>query len=467
MSQNTEPGYQSMLAAGNHRAEIMRTVRLATPVVVGMVASFSMNFVDTLMAGRLPDKDIALAGIATGGAIWSAAVMFILGLLMSLQPVVAHLDGAGNRPEGGAACRQAFWIALVAGLPFVAVLLSGEKSLQIMAVDPEIIPTAVKYMSALAFGAPAICLLLVLRFFSEGSGHTKPTMYMGLLGVALNVPLNYVLMFGKLGFPALGAQGCGVATSIVIWSQLLMTFLYVRYHRHFREFELFSRWDWPQHQPIMKLLRIGAPIGTGIFVEGSLFVGAALLIARLGALPASAHLIAINYSALMFMVPLGVASAVTTRVGNALGRDEPVQARYVGLIGLFVILLSQTASASSMLLFPELIVRIYTNDAAITSLAVSLLFYSAIFQYADGIQVFAAAALRGLKDTLVPMFINIFSFFLVGLSVGYYLTFNREMGPAGMWIGMIVGLSFGAVLLLSRFLYKSSKLIHAQEAAEG
>jgi len=316
-------------------------------------------------------------------------------------------------------------------------------------------------MDALAYGAPAICLLLLLRFFSEGSGYTKPTMYMGLMGILMNVPLNYVLMFGKLGMPALGAKGCGYATSVVIWSQLAMMFCYVRWHGHFRDYELFKRWDWPQWATISKLLKIGLPIGTAIFVEGSLFIGAALLIARLGALPASAHLIAINYSALMFMIPLGLASAVTTRVGNALGRGEPQAARYAGMIGLLLVLFTQTLSAATMFLIPEFIVRIYTSDPAITSIAVGLLFYSAIFQYSDGIQICAAGALRGLKDTLVPMFINIFSFLLIGLSVGYYLTFNKEMGPAGMWIGMITGLSFGAVLLLGRFLIKSRNLIRA------
>ena len=227
---------------------------------------------------------------------------------------------------------------------------------------------------------------------------------------------------------------------------------------HFRAYELFERWDRPHWPQLAKLLKIGLPIGTGIFVEGSLFVGAALLIARLGPLPASAHLVAINYSALMFMVPLGLASAITTRVSNALGRGDPQAARYAGLIGLFIILFTQTLSASSMLLFPEFIVGIYTNDAAITAIAVKLLFFSAIFQYADGIQICAAGALRGMKDTLVPMFINIVSYLLIGLSVGYYLTFNRGMGPAGMWIGMITGLSFGAILLLSRFLVRSSRL---------
>ena len=235
--------------------------------------------------------------------------------------------------------------------------------------------------------------------------------------------------------------------------------LYVRWHSHFKDFDLYGRWDWPQWAAISKLVKIGLPIGAAIFVEGSLFVGAALLIARLGALPASAHLIAINYSALMFMIPLGLASAVTTRVGNALGREEPEAARYAGLIGLLIVLFTQTLSAATMVIIPEFIVKIYTSDLEITAIAVSLLFYSAIFQYADGIQICAAGALRGLKDTVIPMFINTISYLVIGLSVGYYLTFNMAMGPAGMWIGMIVGLSFGAVLLMARFLFKSRDLI--------
>jgi MATE family multidrug resistance protein len=445
----------------NHLAEVLRTLQLAMPVVVGMVASFSMNFVDTLMAGRLPDKEIALAGIATGGAVWSAVLMFVLGLLMSLQPVVAQLDGAGNRPEGGAAARQGMWIALAVGVPYMLYMRSGGHLLEWMQVGADIVPTAVEYMDALSWGAPAMCLLLVLRFFSEGGGNTRPTMYMGLLGVVLNIPLNYILMFGKLGMPELGAQGCGIATAIVIWAQLLMMFFYVRWRPHFRDFDLFGRWDWPQWEAILRLVRVGLPIGTAIFVEGSLFIAAALLIARLGALPASAHLIAINFSALLFMVPLGLASAVTTRVGNALGRGQPEAARYAGLIGLTLVLFTQTLGAATMLIVPEFIVRIYTNDPAITKIAVSLLFYSAIFQYSDGIQICAAGALRGLKDTLVPMFINILSYLVLGLSAGYYLTFNKAMGAAGMWIGMIIGLSFGAVLLLGRFLIKSRQLIRS------
>lgn len=441
----------------NHLAEIWRTLQLAAPVMVGMVASFSMNFVDTLMAGRLPDKEISLAAIATGGAVWSAALMFILGLMMAIQPVVAQLDGSNDRSEAGVAARQGFWIALLFAVPYVLILVCGGSLLDLIGVDASIIPTAVSYLDALAWGAPAMCMVFLLRFFSEGAGYTRPTMYIGIMGVALNVPFNYVLMFGKLGFPALGAQGTGIATSLVIWLQLLMLFLFVRYHRHFAPYHLFSRWDWPQWVAIKRLMGIGLPIATAIFVEGCLFVAAALLIGRLGAVPTAAHLVAINFSALMFMVPLGLASAITTRVGNAVGRKDPEAARYAGLIGMVIMLCTQTVGATLMLVFPEFIVGIYTDDVAITQIAVTLLFFSAIFQYSDGIQVCAAGALRGLKDTLVPMFVNIVSYLLIGLSVGYYLTFNKGLGPSGMWIGMIVGLSFGAVLLLSRFWIISKK----------
>jgi len=445
----------------NHLAEIRRTLELGTPVMVGLVASFGMNFVDTVMSGRLPEKDIALAALATGGAVWSAMLMFTLGILMALQPTVAQLDGAGRRPEAGVVARQALWLAIALSIPFFLLMSHGGAVLSALEVEASIIPVADGYMDALSWGAPGMCMVFLLRFFSEGTGHTKPTMYIGLLGIVLNVPLNWILMFGKLGMPALGARGCGYATAIVIWLQVLLLLGYIRTHRHFEGFALFARWDWPQRKRILELLRIGVPIAVTIFVEGSLFVGAAILIGRLGPVPTAGHLVAINFSALLFMIPLGLASAVTTRVGNAIGRGDPRAARYAGLIGLFIVLCTQSFSATVMILFPEWVVSIYTNDPAIATVAVTLLFYAAIFQFPDGIQICSAGALRGLKDTVVPMVYNIISYWLIGMLLGYHLTFTRGLGPSGMWIGMIAGLSAGAVLMCSRFLRSSARRVRA------
>jgi len=449
----------SITSKKNHSAEIRRTLELATPVMIGLVASFGMNFVDTVMAGRLAEKDVSLAALATGGAVWSAMLMFTIGLLMALQPIVAQLDGAGRKREVGAAGRQAMWIAIVLGFPFFFLMTQGGGILRALGVEASIIPVADGYLDAISWGAPGMCLVFMLRFFSEGTGHTKPTMYIGLLGVLMNIPLNWVLMFGKFGMPALGAKGCGYATSIVIWFQVLLLLAYIRHHHHFRDYEFFARWDWPQKERIVEQLRIGLPIAITIFVEGSLFVGAAILIGRLGPIPTAGHLVAINFSAMVFMIPLGMSSAVTTRVGNAIGRGDPVAARYAGLIGLSIVLCIQAVSASVMIFFPAWVVSIYTSDPAIAAVAVTLLFYAAIFQFPDGFQICSAGALRGLKDTMMPMVYNIISYWLIGMSLGYYLTFNKGLGPSGMWMGMIAGLTAGAILMTTRFLFRSAALV--------
>jgi len=455
----------SITKGKNHLAEIRRTLHLALPVMIGQLAVFSMNFVDTVMSGRLPNKDVALAALGIGGAVWSSMLMFVLGTLMVVQPSVAQLDGALKRVEAAEQTRQALWIALALALPFFALCYFSQPLLELFRIDAAIVPTAAAYLRAVAWGAPALCLVLLLRFFSEGTGHTRPTMLYGVAGALLNIPLNYALMFGKFGLPALGTVGCGIATSIVLWLQFLMLFAYIRTHRHYEPFELWARLEPPNWPAIRELLKVGLPIAGAIFVEGSLFVMAALLIGRLGPLPAAAHLIAINFAALMFMIPVGLSSAVAIRVGNAVGRADPAGARYAGLIGVVIILGVQTVSATCMFLFPDVIVSLYTEDAAIAPLAVGLLFYAAVFQYPDGLQIVASGALRGFKDTRRPVIYMIIAFWIVGLTLGYHLTFAREMGPAGMWIGMIAGLSIASVLLLRRFNHTSRDFLRQFEAA--
>jgi MATE family multidrug resistance protein len=439
--------------------EIRRTLDLAAPVMIGLVASFAMNFIDTVMAGRLPEKDVALAALATGGALWSAGLMVVIGLLMAVQPCVAQLDGAGRPRDAAAVARQGFWLAAWLAIPFFLLVYNGAAVLRLLDVDPQIIPVAEGYLRALALGAPLMCLVMLQRFFSEGSGHTRPTMYIGLAGALLNIPFNWVLMYGHLGFPALGAVGCGYATALAIALQALGFQVYLRRHRHYKPYGLFSRRDWPDLAELRSLLVIGLPIAGTLFVEGSLFMAASLLIGRLGPMPTASHLIAINFSALVFMIPLGLGSAVTTRVGNALGRQDPLGARHAGMVGAAIVLGTQTFSASLMLLFPGAIVAIYTDDAAIAGLAVSLLALAAIFQLPDGIQICMAGILRGYKDTFVPLLVNILSYWIVGLTLGYWLTFARDLGPAGMWWGMIAGLSVGAVLLTARFFWRSKRAI--------
>jgi len=445
--------------------EIRRTLLLAGPLIIGQLTSFGMNFVDTIMAGRLGRVD--LGAIAIGSSVWAAGLLFVLGVLMSVSPAVSQLDGAGRRLQAGEMTRQALWIALAISVLLALGARNAGWVMTALEVEPSVAALALGYLKAMSWGAPALTMMFVLRFFSEGAGYTRPTMYIGILGILFNVPLNYILMFGKLGFEPMGAVGCGWATALVFWLQFIALALYIGYRRQYAEFELYQGFSRPSPREIGGLLRVGLPIGVTIFFEGSLFVSAALLIGTLGALPIAAHQVAINFASMAFMVPLGMAGAITVRVGNAIGRGDPHGARIAGLVGIGLATLFAVFSASVMLFVPDWIARMYTAEREVIELAASLLMLAAIFQVSDGLQVASAGALRGYKDTRWPMIYSVFSYWAIGISTGYWLTFQREWGAAGMWVGMIAGLSVAAVLLGGRFHRLSRDSIGARAPTAG
>lgn len=430
---------------------------LAAPLIVGQLTSFGMNFVDTVMAGRLGTLD--LGAIAVGSSVWAAGLLFSLGLLMSVSPAVSQLDGAGRRRQAGALVRQALWIALVVGVLLFIAVRRMDWVMRLLGVEQNVAALALDYLDAISWGAPALTAQLALRFFSEGAGYTRPTMYIGVLGILLNVPLNYILMFGKLGFEPMGAVGCGWATAVVFWIQTLMLAGYVARRKRYRPFALFARFDPPSWREIRGLLAVGLPIGVMVFFEGSLFILSALLIGTLGALPVAAHQVAINVASMAFMVPLGLSGAITVRVGNAVGRGDPSGARRAGLVGIGIAGVYGAVSALVMAVGAPWIVRLYTGEPEVVALAAQLLLLAAVFQVSDGLQVASAGALRGLKDTRMPMIYSLVAYWGVGLSIGTWLTFGRDWGPHGMWIGLISGLSSAAVLLGARFWRRTRALL--------
>jgi MATE family multidrug resistance protein len=429
--------------------EVRRTLVLAAPLIIGQLTNFGMNFVDTVMAGRIGKVD--LGAIAVGSSIWAAGFLFTLGVLLAVSATVSQLDGAGRPRQAGEFTRQALWLALFLGAGLVILALSAGWVMDALEVEPVVAELAMGYLRAIAWGAPALVLMLALRFFSEGMGHTRPTMYVGVLGIACNIPLNWTLMFGNLGFPAMGAVGAGWATAIVLWLQLLLMTVWVAMRPQYRPFDVFGRFSAPNTREIWALLKVGLPIGFMVLMEGGLFAASALLVGILGALPVAAHQVAMNYTGLVFMVPLGLSGAITVRVGNAIGRGDPVGARRAGLVGMGIALCFAVCSALVIVVFPEAIVRLYTTDAEVIALAASLLIYAAVFQVSDGLQVAAAGALRGMKDTRVPMLYSVLAYWMIGMSVGWWLTFRAEWGPAGMWIGILTGLSVAAVMLTARY----------------
>ena len=440
-------------------------LKLAVPIIIGQLANTAMGFVDTVMAGRVSPND--LAAVALGNSIWVPIFLLMSGILIATTAKVSYAFGRGAELEMGYLVRQALWLGFALGCGLGVLLWNAQPVMEMMGVDPILITPAMGYLQAVACGFPAVALYLVFRCYSDALGLTRPSMVVGILGLLLNIPLNYIFINGHFGVPAMGGVGCGWATGLVMVFMMLAMFVWIRWAPYYKSSQIFSRWQWPEWSAQKSLLALGIPIGISIFAEASLFSVIALLIGGLGANVVAGHQIALNFSGLVFMIPYSLAMATTVRVGQALGANRPRDARFSAGVAMATGLICACISASFMFIFRDYIARIYTLDASVLAVATSLIIYSAIFQFSDAIQVTAAGALRGYQDTRITMLITLFSYWGVGLPIGYMLglteQFGLAQGPAGLWQGLIVGLSCAALLLGLRLHKIARKQIYAAD----
>lgn len=439
-----------------HRSRLSRivqetraVVQLGMPLVIHNLALMGMQFTDTLMAGRLSPRD--LAAVAIGGNIWGPISLFNMGVFMAINPIAAHLFGSGRLKNIGHYVRQAFWLSQGIGWLSLLLLHGTSNFLSAIAIPSEIIPLSDQYLKAISWGMPAFCLYNVFRFASEGVSHTRPMLFISLLGLVVNGLADYTLMYGLLGFPRLGAVGCGWASALVQWIMLGAILAYARWIPQYRPLEIFSRWEAPLRSIQWEVIRLGVPIGISIFVEGGLFAAVALIMGMLGTVIVAGHQIAVNFAGLTFMVPLGLSMAISVRVGQARGRGEEAAARFAGFTGIGICVGFMAASALIMTLFPAAIASLYTNDPSVRTIAVRLLAMAAVFQLSDGLQVGGAGALRGLKDTRIPMIMTIVAYWVMGFPLAYLLGLQLRLGPQWVWVGLIGGLSTAAILLNTHF----------------
>lgn len=436
------------------RKEAGLTLKIGLPVIIAQLLQMSMNFVDTVMAGNLSAQD--LAAVAVGGAVFMPLMMFAAGILMAVTPVVAQLIGARTFDEVGVNARQVLWLSQMLAIPIFFLVRNLEFVMHLMNVEPAIIPIAQGYLDAISWGVFAVAGYMALRFFNEGLSATRPGMYFALLGVVVNVAGNYILMYGKLGFPELGARGCGYASAMVGFVMFFGMLLFTMNYQPYQRFAIFKSFRKPEWHHLKELLHIGVPIGLSSTMEVSMFAVVSLLMGSLGTIAVAGHQVAINFAAMTFMVPFGLSTAITTRVGNAIGKGRVHEARRRGYTGIMLATLFMCLTACLMYLFPDVITSIYTQNQAVQEVAISLLYMAAIFQVSDGLQVSGYGALRGLKDTRIPMVVNCVAYWIVGLPLGYYLGIVRGVGPQGLWMGLIAGLTVAAILHNIRF-YKLTR----------
>jgi len=430
--------------------DLARILELGLPLVVNNLAISSMGLADTMITGHYATRD--QAAVSIGFNYYQIFYLAGLGVLMSVSPLVAHAFGAGRHERVGEFTRQALWLSLALSGALIAIMLSAfEPVMAWVGVDRDIVPQARQYVHAMAFGLPGVLAFLALRYTSEGLGRTRPAMYASVLGLSATVVSDYVLVFGKLGLPALGSLGCGITSVCVKWLMFASLLVYVQRQRFYRPFALFRPFSWPRRERLRDIVSLGLPIAGSVSAEGTLFSVAALLMGTFGARTVAAHQSALSYASLMFMVPLAMHSATTVYVGHLNGRGERGAARRAGFAGIALCGAIMTVSALVIFVGHEWIARLYSSDAAVQRLTASLLLLAGVFQIGDGLQVGAAGALRGFHDTRVPMLLNVIAYWAVGFPLAYGLGVSARLGPRGVWCGLIAGILTCALLLNVRY----------------
>ncbi len=436
--------------------ELKKLSTLSLPLILAQLAQSSMGFVDTVVAGRVSAND--LAAVAIGSSVWFPLFLLLLGVLNALTPTISQAHGAGQHDVIRQVTPQGIYLGGLAGLVIMLVLQHSSVILPWFHTAPELIPLIEGYLHGVSWGFPAIGICFALRYCSEGLSLTRPSMIVSFLGLAVNIGANYVLVFGKLGFPAMGGVGCGPASAITMWVMffgMLVVFWRGNIYRNLKMLQFNAPWCWNTQK---QLLKLGLPIGGGLFIECSIFAIIALLLARFGAQSVAAHQIALNFTSMIFMIPLSIATALSVRVGYTIGQQRKQQLLRTIRCGIAGAIALAVISAAAIALLPLQCVSIYTTDPQLSHAAATLLFLAAIYQIPDAIQVNCAGALRGCKDTRVPMFIQTVAYWGIGLPVGCYLGLYLQWGARGFWVGLICGLTSAAIMLVLRLRYILSRL---------
>jgi MATE family multidrug resistance protein len=438
------------------RAEVVAMLALAWPLVLTNLSQFALTLTDTIFLGRLGTEELAAATI--GMNLFFAALAPCFGLAMAAAPMTAQTRGFGRGFVRGMRrdVRAAFWAVAFATVPVWLLLWHTEALLLRLGQDPVLAALAGEYVRALMWGLPCFCAFVALRGFLAAEQRPGAALVVSCCGILLNIPLNWWLIHGGLGVPPLGVVGAGIASSLCNLAMLTGLLALIARDRHLRRFSILGRWwrfDWAR---LKECVVLGLPIAGTMLLEIGVFAFAALVMGWMGAVAVAAHAIAVQLASATFMVPMGIGQAATARVGLATGAGDRAGARRAGWVAIGLGAGFMAFSAALLILAGGWIAWVFLDPAnpgatATATLAATLLVVAGLFQLADGVQAVASGALRGLKDTRVPMLLAGFGYWVAGLPLGLLLAFQAGLGPVGVWIGLAVGLFLVSGLMTWRW----------------
>lgn len=437
---------------GVYRTEAKKIIQLAWPMFVAQIAQVGVGVVDTVMAGRYGAED--LAAVALGTSLFLTIYISLMGVLTALNPIVSQLYGAQQTGEISKVGSQGLWLALLLSvlgmLVLWALIVPLNRYFELSAYVKHVFAY---FMFWVAFALPFALLYRSLHAYASSLNRPKPIMWISLIGLALSVPVNYVLIYGLWGLPALGGIGCALATVFVFAFNTVCLWLYIRLHPYFKQFGVLSLKGSLDTATLKRIVSLGIPIGLSFLIEVSLFTMIAILIANLGVEYVASQQVVINISTMVYMVPQSLGAALSVCVGYAIGRGHFQRARYIAGVGLSIGLIASLMTVLVIVTGRYHIVSLYSTDAAVIAIASALLVFNAVFQIPDALQTIATGALRGYKITRLPMIVHLIAFWGLGLCLGYVLCYRFNMGIYGFWSALILSLSVAAVafiILLSR-----------------
>lgn len=435
------------IATGGYRHHISETIKLSLPIIIGQLGTILMGVADNIMVGHLGAEALAAAGVAN--AVYFLVMVLAIGTLTAVAPKIASYHSSGNK-EGCATLYKSGWhISNILSLFMLIVLLPLTYFFEIFRQNESVNVLARDYLYIINISTIPFLLFFTLKQFTDGLSQTRVAMIITIIGLLLNVLLNWIMIYGKLGFPAWGLNGAGIATLISKIVMLLLLYLYIKNSNYFSEYINAKAGDIKKE--IISIFKVGLPAGMQFFFEVAAFAGAAIIMGWIGTTELAAHQVAISIASVTYMIASGFGAAGSIRVGNAVGNKDYKEVKQAGVTALMLVVMFMSFCCICFFLFPSFFVGFYIKDDIVRPLAITLLLVAAFFQLSDGVQVVTLGILRALSDVNIPMFMTLFAYWIAGIPLGYVLAFNFGMGAVGIWIGLSVGLTVSAALLVSRF----------------
>lgn len=426
-----------------------RFVKIVMPILITQVALYMVTFFDILMTGRYDTYH--LAGVTIGSSFWVPVYTGLAGILMALTPIIAQHIGGRKKAEVRPSVQQGIYVSIaLAAVVFALILFIFFPLIRSMSLEAPVRAVSIDYLKGMSVGLAPLFAYTVLRSFFDALGSTRVSMFIILISAPINILLNYLLIYGHFGFPELGGAGAGYASGFTYWIVFGIAAAVALTGKPYRHYELLSHWQLPRWVYWKEILFIGVPIGMSIFIETSIFSVVTLLMSSYSTETISAHQVALNFTSLMYMIPLSISMGATILVGQSIGAHLPSDAKQYSKLGILFAIGFSALAIVVLLVLREPIASLYTADPAIITLASQFFIFGALFQLSDAVQAPIQGALRGYKDVNTTFVVGFLSLWVIGLPIGYLTATYTDLGPFGYWIGLIAGLTVGAITLSFR-----------------